>query len=82
MSRHSTCRICKGQYHVCMNCGLTDYEEAPYDYGVCDKCFKTSGAREVWDAWYNAKTDKDIEVEKLLESFARNPFDPDYAERK
>lgn len=78
MARYSNCRICKAQYHCCSSCGLTDYEEAPYDNGVCDKCFETSGAREIWNKWYEAKSALDEEVSKRLEEFARNSFDPNY----
>lgn len=78
MSLFSNCRICKGQYHHCFSCGLTDSEEAPYDHGVCDKCFETSGARAIWDKWYEAKNSLDEEVSRCLEAFARNPFDPSH----
>jgi hypothetical protein len=65
-----------------VNCSLTEWEEAPYDHGVCDKCFTTSGAREVWDRLYLAKQALEDEVAKKLEEFSRNPFDPNQKETK
>lgn len=82
MSRYSNCRICKASYHWCISCGLTEDESAPYDNGVCDKCFEASGAQASWLKLYQVKRQLEDEVDRKLEEFARNPHDPAYTTKE
>jgi hypothetical protein len=40
---------CNNSYHSCSSCGLTESEEKPYSYGMCNSCWKDSGAERLFD---------------------------------
>ena len=56
MSYHTKCKLCDNTYHCCSSCGLTEYEEQPYEWGLCDSCWKKSPGPKLYLEWIDSRS--------------------------
>lgn len=69
------CCKCGKKVHWCPSCGLSPSEEAPYEYDLCDDCFKKSGAKDLWDKKYSIEHEIDEKISNYTFSGNEPPSD-------